>query len=533
MKQHFERLLVTLLLLGFCTVFALTGCKTAHGSSDDNEGRVSYPTITFVDEHGNTLGTQKVNSTGAVYFGYEKEGYKGTFFNSDGVQVYSGKFTTKTDCKITVKLTPITYTVKFARASDSSGAYGTFSGPLPDDMVCTYDVEYTLPVNALTYEYLHTKYKPRGWTKTEKNFNQKGEYKSGTKIKNLSKTDGDVITLYACFNNDDSFELKFYKSDNMYYSDTVSVYADKGEILSASQIPVLTKTGYVFNGYYLDGDVSQSIIDFTKYTVTGNATFRPKFSPASYTATFVTERGTAPAPLTWTYSDSSYGADIRIDSGVYVLTAPGYRFDGWYKDGEVFETTYIDRHTDTKDMTLTAKWTLWTARIYYEKNAPAGVSVKGSMYDEQFSYGTAKNLSKNKYFANGYKFTGWNTKDDGTGTAYADEASFTWSGSANNENIYLYARWEKLQTPIDISVGTPPTHSDISLTYDSTNTRFKAALAGASTFKWYIDGVAVENEMGATLSAYALSAGHHSVMVTTELAGRKYGTTLSVTVTVN
>ncbi|EEV20386.1 repeat protein [Treponema vincentii ATCC 35580] len=532
MKQHFERLLVTLLLLGFCIVFAITGCNTAHGPSD--KGGTSSSTITFVDEQGNTLGTQTVSSTGSVDFDYKKEGYKGAFFNSDGVQVYSGQFTTKKDCKITVKLTPITYTVKFARASYSSGAYGTFSGPLPDDMVCTYDVEYTLPVNALTYEYYGTKYKARGWTKTEENFNQKGEYKSGAKIKNVSKTDGEVITLYACFNNDDSFELKFYKSDNTYSIDTVSVYADKGEVLSDSQIPVATaKTGYVFKGYYLDGDASQSIIDFTKYTVTGKATFRPKFTPASYTATFVTERGTAPAPLTWTYSDSYYGADIRIDSGVYALTATGYSFDGWYKDGAWSKTTYIDRHTDTQDMTLTAKWTLWTARIYYEKNAPAGVSVNGSMYDEQFSYGTAKNLSKNKYFANGYKFTGWNTKDDGTGTAYADEASFTWSGSANNENIYLYARWEKLQTPIDISVGTPPTHSDISLTYDSTNTRFKAELAGASTFKWYIDGVAVENEMGATLSAYALSAGHHSVMVTTELAGRTYGTTLSVTVTVN
>ena len=529
MKQHFERLLVTLLLLGFCIVFAITGCNTAHGPSD--KGKTSSSTITFVDEQGNTLGTQTVSSTGSVDFDYKKEGYKGAFFNSDGVQVYSGQFTTKKDCKITVKLTPITYTVKFAKSPNASG---TFSGSLPDDMVCTYDVEYTLPVNALTYEYLHTKYKPRGWTKTEKNFNQKGEYKSGTKIKNLSKTDGDVITLYACFNNDDSFELKFYKDDNRYSIATVSVYADKGEILSASQIPVpTTKTGYVFNGYYLDGDVSQNIIDFTTYTVTENATFRPKFSPASYTATFVTEHGTAPAPLTWTYSDSYYAEKIRIDSGEYVLTATGYRFDGWYKDGEVFETTYINRHTDTKDMTLTAKWTLWTATIHYEKNAPASVSVNGSMYDDQFSYGTAKNLSKNKYFANGYKFTGWNTKDDGTGTAYADEASFTWSGSANNENIYLYARWEKLQTPIDISVETPPTHSDISLTYDSTDKRFKAALAGASTFKWYIDGVAVENETGATLSAYVLSAGHHSVMVTTELAGRKYGTTLSVTVTGN
>ena len=532
MKQHFERLLVTLLLLGFCIVFAITGCNTAHGPSD--KGGTSSSTITFVDEQGNTLGTQTVSSTGSVDFDYKKEGYKGAFFNSDGVQVYSGQFTTKKDCKITVKLTPITYTVKFARASYSSGAYGTFSGPLPDDMVCTYDVEYTLPVNALTYEYYGTKYKARGWTKTEENFNQKGEYKSGAKIKNVSKTDGEVITLYACFNNDDSFELKFYKSDNTYSIDTVSVYADKGEVLSDSQIPVATaKTGYVFKGYYLDGDASQSIIDFTKYTVTGNATFRPKFSPASYTATFVTEHGTAPAPLTWTYSDSFYGADIRIDSGVYVLTATGYSFDGWYKDGAWSKTTYIDRHTDTQDMALTAKWTLWTARIYYEKNAPAGVSVNGSMYDEQFSYGTAKNLSKNKYFANGYKFTGWNTKDDGTGTAYADEASFTWSGSANNENIYLCAQWEKLQTSINISIVTPPTHSDISLTYDTAGKCFKAALAGASTFKWYIDGVAVENEMGATLSAYALSAGHHSVMVTTQFGGKTYGTVLVVNVTVN
>ena len=79
MKQHFERLLVTLLLLGFCIVFAITGCNTAHGPSD--KGGAFSSTITFVDEHGNTLGTQKVNSsTGAVDFDYKKEGYKGAFF---------------------------------------------------------------------------------------------------------------------------------------------------------------------------------------------------------------------------------------------------------------------------------------------------------------------------------------------------------------------------------------------------------------------------------------------------------------------
>ena len=109
-----------------------------------------------------------------------------------------------------------------------------------------------------------------------------------------------------------------------------------------------------------------------------------------------------------------------------------------------------------------------------------------------------------------------------------------WKGNANNETITLYAQWEKLQTSIDISIkSSSPTNSDIKLNYDSSSKYFKAVLAGASTFKWYIDGVAVENETGATLSAYALSEGQHSVMVTTQFGGKTYGTVLTVNVTVN
>ena len=88
MERQFKNLLVKLLILGFCTVVAMTGCKTNVGSSDDNNGSTSDPTITFVDEHGNTLGTQKVYNDFRVYFEYKKEGYKVAFFNSDGVQVY-------------------------------------------------------------------------------------------------------------------------------------------------------------------------------------------------------------------------------------------------------------------------------------------------------------------------------------------------------------------------------------------------------------------------------------------------------------
>lgn len=50
-------------------------------------------------------------------------------------------------------------------------------------------------------------------------------------------------------------------------------------------------------------------------------------------------------------------------------------------------------------------------------------------------------LTKNAFERNGYTFAGWNTKADGTGDAYADEAEIT-----VDENITLYAQWTENST---------------------------------------------------------------------------------------
>ena len=154
------------------------------------------------------------------------------------------------------------------------------------------------------------------------------------------------------------------------------------------------------------------------------------------------------------------------------------------------------------------------------------------MYATTVTYETATTLSKNEYYLAGYEFIGWNTKADGTGTAYADEASYVWTGTQKGEKINLYAQWKALQTKMTVSISAPSSDSDLQLSYDSASCTFKAELYGASVFTWYVDGIKVENETSSSLSAYVLSEGQHSVMVTSDIGGKTYGQTLSVNVTV-
>lgn len=522
MRKHFEKWLM--LILSGVFLFFVMGCaaESSGGSSSKSI------TVTFVDEAGKVLDSKKIeywDSSASVYLNCNKTGYISAYFDSKGVELKSTYYETNSDCTITVKFTPIKYTVKFEKASNQ---YGTFSDNFPEQIKCVYDEEFTLPENNLIYTYSNQIYKSYGWTTNSYSWNGAGEYSGGEKLKNLSNKDGAEITFYPCFSNANLFKLTFYQSETS-YSPLSSVYAAENEIIDSSKVPTAaSKTGYSFDGWYLSTDSSQTVVDFSTYEVTGDATFYAKFKANTYTATFVTEYGTAPEPLKWTYS-TSYSESTDITTGKYVLTSTGYSFDGWYKEGASYQTYYI-YHDTSNDITLTAKWTPWTAKISYDSN---NYSAGGSMSSETVTYATAAKLSKNAYYLVGYEFTGWNTKSDGTGTSYTDEADYTWTGTQKNETVTLYAQWKALQTKLTVSISAPSSDSDLQLSYDSVSCAFNAALSGASVFTWYVDGRKVENETSSSLSAYVLSEGQHSVMVTSEFGGKTYGQTLSVNVTVS
>ena len=71
-------------------------------------------------------------------------------------------------------------------------------------------------------------------------------------------------------------------------------------------------------------------------------------------------------------------------------------------------------------------------------------STSGTMANETNSAPTA--LSTNTFTRSGYSFTGWNTAANGTGTAYADGASYPFSASAT-----LYAQWSAVVTSYTVT----------------------------------------------------------------------------------
>ncbi len=59
------------------------------------------------------------------------------------------------------------------------------------------------------------------------------------------------------------------------------------------------------------------------------------------------------------------------------------------------------------------------------------------MNDQKFTLETQFKLNKNTFTKTDYRFSGWNTKADGSGTSYTDEEEVTF-----DKNIALYAIWE-------------------------------------------------------------------------------------------
>ena len=72
-------------------------------------------------------------------------------------------------------------------------------------------------------------------------------------------------------------------------------------------------------------------------------------------------------------------------------------------------------------------------KITYNGNGNTG----GSTAETSFTFGNTASVRANGFTRTGYTFTGWNTKANGSGTAYAAGASYKAAA-----NLTLYAQWK-------------------------------------------------------------------------------------------
>ena len=116
----------------------------------------------------------------------------------------------------------------------------------------------------------------------------------------------------------------------------------------------------------------------------------------------------------------------------------GFTFAGWFKDSE--KTVAFDFATEiiSANTTIYAKWTVNpTYSVTYNGNGNTGgeAPTDSNKYEESATVTVLGNTGT--LIKTNYSFVGWNTKDDGTGTNYSADATF----SMGTKDLILYAKW--------------------------------------------------------------------------------------------
>ena len=132
------------------------------------------------------------------------------------------------------------------------------------------------------------------------------------------------------------------------------------------------------------------------------------------------------------YGDNATGT-YSVDNKYVVTSVSANYMTSYSENGTVVTVNSIK-----KPATVTIQTRLKQHNIVFDANGG-----EGTMAQQSYSYGEAQALTANSFTRSDYTFAGWNTKADGTGTAYTDKQSITFTPANDGDSITLYAQWER------------------------------------------------------------------------------------------
>ena len=144
-----------------------------------------------------------------------------------------------------------------------------------------------------------------------------------------------VLGLVACA--DDVFTATFVTNGG-------TEVAAMEEVTSVESAPATTRDGYTFAGWYTDEALTEAA-QFP-FTLTADTTFYAKWTKNEYTATFVTNGGSAVASITGS-----------VVEGAPASTREFYALEGWYLDEGLTQKAQFP-YEMSGNTTFYAKWTL-------------------------------------------------------------------------------------------------------------------------------------------------------------------------------
>jgi uncharacterized repeat protein (TIGR02543 family) len=180
----------------------------------------------------------------------------------------------------------------------------------------------------------------------------------------------------------------------------------------------------------------QTTITCAGSSQTATNTINTTLDPHSDQAT-VTNLCTNNHTVTFDANGGTGSMSSQVASAPTVLTAnsftrSSYTFTGWNTAANGSGTPYANgaSYSFASDVTLYAQWSaLANHTVIFNANGGSG-----SMSNQVTNVPTA--LTTNTFTRSGYTFTGWNTAANGSGTDYANGASYDFAA-----DVTLYAQW--------------------------------------------------------------------------------------------
>ena len=155
-------------------------------------------------------------------------------------------------------------------------------------------------------------------------------------------------------------------------------------------------------------------------------------------------------------ASSTHTVDLAKNLTVNGFTKTGYTFIGWNTKADGTGTPYKDQQSvknlayeNGATVTLYAQWSANKYIVVFNANGGTG-----KMEDQEMIYDKATALRANTFTRVGYRFDGWNTRADGTGTTYADKATVKNLAEKAESRVILYAGWHSAPPELEAKDAT-------------------------------------------------------------------------------
>lgn len=363
-----------------------------------------------------------------------------------------------------------TYIIRFVE--NDGTAY-----PDTTDMTCIIGQSFTLEANFFTRDGFIF----NGWnTKPDGTGTY---YADQALVKDLTTKDQGLVILYAQWAND-SYRIQYFGNGSN------GGYMDDWIERNYGMTYTLDANAYTRNGYHFTGWNTRADGRGTSYADRGqiNLSFVPDGNSSSNIfklyAQWKKDRYTITYNLNGGTNSEENPSSYSVTSATITLADPtrdNYTFGGWFSDSGFSTRVKTIGYGSTGNKIFYAKWNAITYNVKFYGDEETSGSMS-DMFDCEV--GKIYTLTANAFSKDGYHFTGWNTRIDGKGTAYADKAEVRDLSTTNNDTVILYAQWTKNETTKSDDDNSTPTN-DTPTTGGSENVHGEDAVATAMMYRLY------------------------------------------------